>query len=118
METKSSFESIVKLEKMVALVRREVHKDFAMPQLHLFLLVCIDDGVTQPDLAKRAAMPQATVSRNMRILGRVYNKQNDQIEGYDLVEAKPDLYERRRLACFLTIKGKRVRDLLATQTMK
>jgi len=118
METESNFENIVKMEKMVALVRRQVHKDFAMPQLHLFLLVCIDDGVTQPDLAKRAAMPQATVSRNMRILGRSYNKQNDQIEGYDLVEAKPDLYERKRLACFLTTKGKRVRSLLTAQSMK
>jgi DNA-binding MarR family transcriptional regulator len=99
-------------EKMISLVRGKIHKDFALSQLHLFLLICINDGITQTNLAKRATMPQATVSRNIRILGQAYDKKSGKIEGYDLVEVKPDLHERRKLACFLTAKGRDMRDAL------
>lgn len=101
-----------RLTKLITFVRDKISKDFAIPQLHLFLLICEKEGITQPELAKRASMPQATVSRNVRALAKAYNKETEQIEGYDLVDVKPDLYERRRLACFLTEKGKAVRKAI------
>lgn len=104
--------SIDHFTKLITFVRKKIHKDFAIPQLHLFLLICENEGITQPELAKHASMPQATLSRNVRALGKSYNKETKQIEGYGLVDVRPDLYERRRLACFLTEEGKAVRDAI------
>jgi DNA-binding MarR family transcriptional regulator len=74
------------------------------------MLICAEDGITQTELSKKADMPQATVSRNIRVLSVTFDKEAKELKGYDLVEAKPDLYERRRLACFLTKKGLKLRD--------
>lgn len=109
---------MAKFEKMIGAVRELVSPDFAISQLHLFLAVCQEDGITQTELAKRLGMPQATVSRNIIALGTSYNKKTGQLGGYGLVDSRPDLYERRRFACFLTETGEKFRKVLANAMME
>lgn len=116
--TKTGLETMAKFEKMIGAVRELVSPDFAISQLHLFLAVCQEDGITQTELAKRLGMPQATVSRNIIALGTSYNKKTGQLGGYGLVDSRPDLYERRRLACFLTEKGKKLSGVLAREIIE
>jgi DNA-binding MarR family transcriptional regulator len=92
-------------------IRAAVHKDIAMPQLAIFLLVAENDGITQTEIAERFNMPQGTVSRNVAKLGHLMTKDskgNWKQMGYELVENIPDQHETRRNAVFLTNKGKQI----------
>ena len=88
-----------------------IHKDIAMPQLTILLLVAENEGITQTELAEIMGIPQGTVSRNVLKLSEkfVQNAKGDWRQaGYDLVETRPDIDETRRLAVYLTRKGKDV----------
>lgn len=69
-------ETMAKFEKMIGAVRELVSPDFAISQLHLFLAVCQEDGITQTELAKRLGMPQATVSRNINSIGHIIQQKD------------------------------------------
>lgn len=101
---------ILRLSQIISYLRKEIYTDFALPQLHILLAVCLEEGITLPDLGKKLDMPHATVSRNVRTLSFYKERSGDKWvdKGYNLVEAKPDLYERRRLAVFLTPEGKKL----------
>jgi DNA-binding MarR family transcriptional regulator len=101
--------------KGIKCISSVVHKDIAMPQLTILLLVAQEQGISQPDLAMIMGIPQATVSRNVLKLSEkfVQNAKGDWRQtGYDLVETRPDPYETRRHAVYLTKKGKQVINAL------
>lgn len=75
-------------------------------QLGLVLETAQNPGITQPELAELAEkfnMHSGTVSRNLKTLS-IY-VENGVRKGFDLIEMRPDLVERRKLACFLTARG-------------
>ena len=89
-------------------LREKIHKDIAFPQLTVFILVALNQGITQPELAKILKVPQGTVSRNVIKLGDLLIQDKNGIWkdlGYNLVEQKPDIDDPRRSACYLTKKG-------------
>ncbi|MGE5552990.1 MAG: MarR family winged helix-turn-helix transcriptional regulator [Betaproteobacteria bacterium] len=103
-----------RLFSVVAYLRRNLHPDFALPQLHIFLLVCQRPGITQTEIEEALGMPHGSVSRNVKMLSRFNVPENGEIVqmGYGLVRTEPDLTERRRNAVWLTQRGEEVRDEL------
>ena len=88
-----------------------VHKDIAMPQLTILLLVAENEGISSPEISEWLDMPQGTVSRNVIKLSHklVQNAKGEWRQvGYDLVETRPDIHETRRHSVYLTKKGKQV----------
>lgn len=94
----------------IAFLRREVGREITTTHIELFLFIGTNEGVTQHQLAKTFNMNHGTVSRNIRLLAQFYDEKKGKttLKGYDLVETTPDLRHRRRMACFLTRKGKTV----------
>lgn len=104
---------INKIFDVIEYIRKNVYTDLALPQLTIYLLVCLKEGVTQTEISNELNMPQGSVSRNLKILSKYFEETEDgkkEIRGYDLVRLEPDLEERRRLAVFLTKRGKAVKD--------
>lgn len=94
----------------ITFLRQEVSKDITPRLIELFLYIGSNEGVTQHKLAKAFSLNHGTVSRNIRFLSRYYQTKDGKttLEGYDLVQTTPDLHHRRRMACFLTKRGKSV----------
>lgn len=102
-------EELERFSKALFYVRDNINSDMALPQLLILLQVWQEEGITMVTLAKRLKMPQGTISRNLRMLGQFMTQgQPRELKGYSLVGLKPDLYDRKRLACFLTDHGKEV----------
>lgn len=55
-------------------------------------------------------MPRGSVSRNVRALSKWADEKG--VWGHDLIETRQDIYERRRFAVYLTVKGKHIMDRL------
>lgn len=100
--------TVEKLREAVSFLRREVCKDMMATHIDLFLAICMNEGITQHQLGEDFAMPQGSMSRNIGTLSRFIDKKSGKLKGYDLIETTPDIHNRRRLACFLTKKGKMV----------
>jgi DNA-binding MarR family transcriptional regulator len=79
----------------------------ALPQISIFLLVAEKPGITMTDISVELDMPQGTVSRNIKELTKYLDRYKNSC-GYDLLKVEPDMEERRRFACFLSNKGKRI----------
>jgi len=97
--------------KGIKFISDVIHKDIAMPQLTIFLLVAENEGITQPELGEIMKIPQGTVSRNILKLSSklVQNAKGEWRQaGYDLVVTRPDIDESRRNVVYLTRKGKDV----------
>lgn len=105
---------ISRLYKAIERVR-ELNPDFAISQLSLFLYVVQHEGITLHEVAEALRIPQGTVSRNTKQLGRYIVTREDgtkEVRGYGLLRTEPDMEERRRLAVYLTKDGKQlVNDL-------
>lgn len=101
------------LDRALTYIRREVHPDIAMSHLHVYLKVCQRDGITMPEVMESLGMTTGVISRSVKKLSRYIETDrlgNRVICGYDLVRTEPDLIERRRMAIYLTDKGKEVRE--------
>lgn len=107
---------IDQLREIIEFIRKTIHRDFAMPQLSILLLVAENEGISQPDISKRLDMPQASVSRNVTKLCKklVTQRTGTVNRGYELCEISPDPAEPRRLNVFLTNKGKKFIEELRT----
>lgn len=101
--------SLHKLLRVIAVFQRETIVDFGVPQLAIFLQLCIKPGLTMPEIEEILNIPQTGVSRNIKKLSKYTEAGYKGVKGYDLVYTRPDLYERRRLAVFLTDKGERLK---------
>lgn len=101
-------------QKALALFKKETSSRTALPLLAVFLEVCANNGVTQVQLQKSLQMPQGTISRVVKELGQYYERENgkNSLKGFDLVIIRPDLSERRKMACFLSEKGRRLQRRL------
>lgn len=103
--------TIGKIIESVDYVRKNINPDFAITQFYLLMLVAQNEGVTQRVLCEMADMPHGTVSRNLKQMG-VYNVRTKEGEietkGYDLIELRYDMFDRRITEVHLTEKGKRV----------
>ena len=75
------------------------------------LAIAEEDGITQPKIADKLGWPQGTVSRNVKKLS-VYLVESEtgakRKAGYELVEQRPDTFDRKANAVYLTPKGKKV----------
>lgn len=74
-------------------------------------MVAMDEGITQHEISKRLDMFTGTVSRNMKILGEYDVIEHGEVvtKGYGLIEQKPHRLERRRMACYLTKRGRELK---------
>jgi DNA-binding MarR family transcriptional regulator len=80
-------------------------------QIRVIIAIMNEPGITQTDLGEQLNMTQASVSRNCRALSIFLDKDkhNNPIRrGHDLIEMRPDLYNGKRLACWLTPKGQQL----------
>lgn len=87
--------------------------------LKVFLQVSENDGkITMPELMDLCGMSQSNVSRTVKDLS-IYMADNpeslgNRIErGAGVLETRPDAYERRRLAVYLTEKGRELKSDIA-----
>lgn len=103
-------DGLSRLRKLADYIRRNINSEFALPQLVIFLEVAANPGVTMFQLQERLGMPQGSISRNVKALGKYVKRRKGQREvlGYGLLRTEPDLEERSRLAVFLTQEGQRV----------
>ena len=68
----------------------------------LFLTVAMEEGVTAPQLVERFQVPQQTLSRKIRNLGRTVDEAGE-LQGYNLIRIVP---KGKAHSLFLTDEGK------------
>lgn len=88
---------------------RKIDPEMQAHTINIFVMVCMNPGITMKDLGNRLGVSQATMSRNIAALGKVHRLNRP---GYDLLQAEEDPVERRRKVVNLTAKGKRVKESL------
>jgi DNA-binding MarR family transcriptional regulator len=107
-----SSEEIGRLERLLAaidLFAAEIDKDMPMQMLRALLMVCIEEGKGPNELARKAGLESGVMSRHLSDLGeRNRYKQS----GYEMVEQKADVMDRRYRQTFLTPKGVGFRNRL------
>lgn len=100
---------IIELRRIFSVVRDLIDPELPLQQLALLLLVAEagDEGITMPEACEKLGMGQTSVSKNAKMLSRYAEKHGEhmEIKGYALIEARPDLWERRRLRMTITPKG-------------
>jgi len=100
---------LIRLGILVSSVRKNISKEIPLQQLALLLLVAQagDERITVSDASRMLDMGQTSVSKNAKMLSRYAEKRGGQMEikGYALIDARPDLWERRRLRMTITPKG-------------
>lgn len=104
-------EGINRLERAVQYLRREVSEEFPAQQLLLFITVGKQEGITQHRLAEVLDMPSGSVSRNVRMMSQFADRSKEGnliLRGFQLLDTRPDIEQRQRMAVFLTPKGKDV----------
>jgi DNA-binding MarR family transcriptional regulator len=103
---------LIRLSAIVRSVQENIHTDMPIQQLALLLLVASagDEGITMPEAAVKLNMGQTSVSKNAKMLSQFGERVGADVlvRGYDLIDTRPDLAERRRLCMRLTPKGKAV----------
>lgn len=99
------------LSKLYACIEemRKIDPEMQAHTINIFVMVCMNPGITMKDLGNRLGISQATMSRNIAALGKVHRLNRP---GYDLLQAEEDPVERRRKVVNLTAKGKRVKESL------
>lgn len=98
----------------------KIDREIPIQQQLLFLQIAANEGITMPEVAKLVKdpekgtpMPQGTISRNVKALS-VYLKNDPKSPdkrvraGYALIDARPDMSNRKSLALYLTPKGKQL----------
>lgn len=108
-------QNVKNLQRSLAFLRTAVG-ELGLIQLIMLLEIFERDGITQYELAEDLGLLQGTVSKNCRRFATVekHDRKTGEtfLEGMDLIKLRPDPHEYRRLACFLTGKGKQVKHQL------
>jgi DNA-binding MarR family transcriptional regulator len=102
-------------------LRKEVFTELPAQHITIFLAVVEADGITQFDLSQNLKMPQGSLSRNLKRLSSYYEMDStgkNVLQGLGLLENRSDLYDRKRLAIWLTPKGRKVMEGLASVMAK
>ena len=100
--------SISLLQKSVDVLSSEVSNELNLNHINVLLYVASHPNVSAVDMGAALGMLSGSLSKILRTLGQYIVKDdngNNILKGYDLIEVKQDLYERRRLAITLTRKG-------------
>ena len=98
------FLEINNFRSIVQFIRESVASDLSLSQLAIYLTVCSDEGITMPELAQGLNIPQGSLSRNIKRLSRY--DEDGIVKGHDLLITTPDTRDRKRLAVYLTERGK------------
>lgn len=106
---------ISSLIKVLGLVRNKVHQELPLQQLVLFLTVVERPGITMPELVELLAMPQGTVSRNVKALSYyiVWQEGVAVPHGRNLLRTHPNEKNRHALAVFPTGRGEALAEEIA-----
>lgn len=99
------------IHKAFRLVRtlRTVDSDMSLMVAETFLLICQDEGIGVKDLSERVGVTVAGSSRHVSHLSR---QGRNGKPGLDLIELRERVDDRRYKGCYLTKKGKLLRDSL------
>lgn len=105
-------EGIKKFQKVLDILKK-VYPELPLQQIDLFVKVALTEGITMQELATLTQMPQGNLSRNIKALSLylkddLENYPNRILAGHDLLQRRPDLYNSKRLAVFLSENGKKV----------
>ena len=92
-----------KLADMVKYIREEINSEMPIQQLAILLEIHKSEGITMFELGRKLGITPGSMSRNISALS-LYMKKGEK-KGLDLVTTRPDIHQRRRLACFLTDRG-------------
>lgn len=84
-------------------VFRELNSEMPMQTASIFLMIAMKPGVHQRDLPDLLGLSQASISRNLRVLGKV-NRQGK--PGLDLVEQRIGSLGGKTPELYLTSAGK------------
>lgn len=89
------------LFRVLEYFRTNVNKEIRVHQVSMFLMACIDDGITMTEIGDKLDAPQGNISRNANMLAYKYG----------LVSLIPDPQEPRRLGLYLTGRGREVKKI-------
>lgn len=96
--------TLLQLQRMVAAVRKEA-PELPTQQLHVFVTVALNEGLTTKDIEKRCGMTNASASRNTQAL---YKMAGAGREGLGWLNWEPSLMDGRVREVYLSDKGKEV----------
>ena len=99
---------IKELLRVIRLLRRGVYSELPTQQLEILCEVHQKDGITLHELHQLTGMPVGSLSRNVRMLGLFTLQPGGPLQGHGLVEAKQDLYHRKRVALWMTPKAQQI----------
>jgi DNA-binding MarR family transcriptional regulator len=77
-------------------------KDMPLQMIRTMLCICIDEGIGPHELGRRMGVAGAVTSRHVSDLGE-YNRYK--AEGYNLIEQRMDVQDRRFRKAYLTPDG-------------
>ncbi|HCO19335.1 MAG TPA: hypothetical protein DIT39_07020 [Tissierellales bacterium] len=101
---------LLSLETLLNVIRKEVMQEIKLHTLQVFVAIAnAGEPIDSVKLMKRCSLDQRTLNRDVILLAvRVITDEDGTRKrtGFGLVEARPDMYETRRLAYSLTQKGK------------
>lgn len=104
--------AVLNFQKALGYLRDHVG-DLGLIQIIMLVEIFENDGITQHELQKNLNLLQGTVSKNCRRFATAQVKDPKTGEkhevGLDLIKLRPDPQEYRRLACYLTSKGKQIK---------
>lgn len=92
-------------------VREEIYEEFTLRQLCLLLYVAQHEGETQMELAASLNISEGVISKNIKMMcisGKRDSEGKMVLKGHGLLDIRPDIWDRKRNACFLSAKGKTV----------
>lgn len=100
----------VRLARAVKYIRENIYRELPMQTFHVFLEIAAEEGIDTRTLASRTDIQSGPLSRNTGILSSYIEVKNGEKKkrGYELIEARPDLYNRKSLSYYLTPKGKQL----------
>jgi DNA-binding MarR family transcriptional regulator len=82
--------------------------------LTAFLQICIEEGLSVDEYAKRAELPQSTMSRHLLDLGDRNRKMEP---GLGLITSRFNRFDHRKREYMLTERGRALRDKLVEYTV-
>jgi DNA-binding MarR family transcriptional regulator len=104
-------ESIERLERLVRHLREKVNEEFPLQHLAILIKVAQQEGITQHQMVTELNSYSGSMSRNIKLLSQWADRDDKgtlHIKGYNLLECRPDLEERKRMAVYLSPKGKQL----------
>ena len=94
---------------------REEVGELGIQQMLILLTVMSEEGITQIEMAERFGFKTGSISKNCKRLSKITHDGKENIHGLGLIKLVPDPQKYRRLGCWLTPKGLKLRmNLIST----